>query len=218
MLSLFKRYWEVIISNRENTKGKILLGIILITLVLFVVMIGVYDKRICYIDDSVYSIELRNSDSAYLLDPDFEVTEENLGKSIQDFIRAPGYLKYQGHNSLIAPNGYCIIEPRAKELWSQAFENIKCMPTYSDIDEKQNRIKYDSLAFQNSIGELIIFRCSNGDTMIYLDMFFHDWKKSNQRQYFRANGEIYRNVEKTFRNSYIRKNSFINADPESWEI
>lgn len=209
---------EIITVNYSKAKEKIFLGIILLALIIFVVMIGMIDKRIHYIDNSACSKELRNSDSAYLLDPDFELTEENLEKSIQDFICAPGYLKYKGHKSLIAPDGYCIIEARAKELWSQAFENIKCMPTYSDKDERQNRIKYDSFAFQNSIGELIVFRCINGDTMIYLDLFFHDWKKSNQRQYFRTNGEIYRNVKNTFRDSYLRKKSFINADPESWEI
>lgn len=123
--------------------------------------------------------DVEKSDSAYLLDPDFAITEENVSTCIHDYFSAPSILYYN-----ILPFSYDET-PFMKDAKAVNFAKVFRDVAWKQIpkEEFHGYNVTSDFYFCNAIG---IFGVSKAEGATYIS-FSNNYNSGNESMYFRAN-------------------------------
>lgn len=129
--------------------------------------------------------EIENSEAAYLLDPQFRATEDNVLQCIDDFFNAPGLLYYE-YTDWEEPADresadfdiflYGIKKPEGKRQFAQVFDtvSIRLLPDGEALLENQDHGYPEDLgevqervSFQNRIAEMTVYQFADFDVITF---------------------------------------------------
>lgn len=145
-----------------------------------------YEKTLSKISSPYTEAELAESDAAYLLKADFDVTADNFHQSVYDFLSAPARLYYGGN---LDPWYKC----DAPEINVKFAEVFKDLPLYDVSEEEFNSVKeeghYREYYLRNELGQVTLIIHPDGITYVAFE------RGENAAAYFYTEGDLSYGVE-----------------------